>query len=114
DGYLTITDRKKDIIIRGGENISALEVEQLLVRLPGVAEAAGVAAPDARLGEHAGAFFRMQEGAAAPDLGTLRGALEAAGLARQEWREKSKLAEVFPRPQRAKTKRHAPRQHLRS
>ena len=46
DGYLTITDRKKDIIIRGGENVSAAEVEEILVRMPDVAEVAVVAAPD--------------------------------------------------------------------
>ena len=68
DGYLSIVDRKKDIIIRGGENISALEVEEQLLRLPAVAEAAVVAAPDARLGEHAAAFVRMQPGASAPLL----------------------------------------------
>ena len=51
DGYLAITDRKKDIIIRGGENVSAAEVEEILVRMPDVAEVAVVAAPDARLGE---------------------------------------------------------------
>ena len=50
DGYLAITDRKKDIIIRGGENVSAAEVEEILVRMPDVAEVAVVAAPDARLG----------------------------------------------------------------
>ncbi len=62
DGYLTIVDRKKDIIIRGGENISALEVEEMLMRIPGVAEAAVVAAPDERLGEHVCAFVRLQRG----------------------------------------------------
>ncbi len=50
DGYLAITDRKKDIIIRGGENVSAAEVEEILVRMPDVAEVAVVAAPDARAG----------------------------------------------------------------
>ena len=50
DGYLTITDRVKDIIIRGGENVSAAEVEQLLAHMKGVAEVAVVAAPDERLG----------------------------------------------------------------
>ena len=58
DGYLSIVDRKKDIIIRGGENVSALEVEELVLRLPGVAEVAVVAAPDPRLGENACAFVR--------------------------------------------------------
>ena len=67
DGYLTITDRVKDIIIRGGENVSAAEVEQLLAHMEGVAEVAVVAAPDERLGEHGCAFFRMQAGHEAPD-----------------------------------------------
>ena len=60
DGYLTITDRKSDIIIRGGENISAVEVEEALLGMPGVAEAVVVAAPDARYGEHATAVLRMR------------------------------------------------------
>ena len=51
DGYLTITDRKSDVIIRGGENISALEVEEVLLSMPAVVEAVVVAAPDDRLGE---------------------------------------------------------------
>ena len=46
DGYITIADRKKDIIIRGGENVSASEVEEVLLRMPGVSEVAVVAAPD--------------------------------------------------------------------
>jgi non-ribosomal peptide synthetase component E (peptide arylation enzyme) len=50
DGYLTITDRKSDIIIRGGENISAVEVENVLLTMPGVAEAAVVSVPDDQLG----------------------------------------------------------------
>ncbi|HEY6316894.1 MAG TPA: AMP-binding protein, partial [Acidimicrobiia bacterium] len=72
DGYLCIVDRKKDIIIRGGENISALEVEDQLLALPGVAEAAVVAAPDGRLGEHAAAFVRMLPDAPAPSLDAVR------------------------------------------
>ena len=60
DGYLTITDRKADVIIRGGENISALEVEEVLLAMPAVAEAVVVSAPDARLGERAAAVLRAQ------------------------------------------------------
>ena len=51
DGYLFIVDRKKDIIIRGGENISAAEVEAVLYACPDIAEAAVFAMPDERLGE---------------------------------------------------------------
>ena len=51
DGYLFIVDRKKEIIIRGGENISAAEVEAECYACPSVAEAAVFGAPDERLGE---------------------------------------------------------------
>ena len=64
DGYLTITDRVSDIIIRGGENISAQEIEELLLGLDGVAEVSVVAAPDERLGERAAAVVRLRDGAA--------------------------------------------------
>jgi acyl-CoA synthetase (AMP-forming)/AMP-acid ligase II len=97
DGYLTITDRKSDIIIRGGENISALEVEEALLGMPGVAEAAVVAAPDERLGEHAAAVLRLRPGRKAPSLGEMRDHLERMGLARQKWPEELHAVEDFPR-----------------
>jgi acyl-CoA synthetase (AMP-forming)/AMP-acid ligase II len=97
DGYLTITDRKSDVIIRGGENISALEVEELLLGLPGVAEAAVVAAPDERLGEHAAAVLRLHPGHAAPTMADIRAHLAAAGLARQKWPEELHTVPDFPR-----------------
>jgi non-ribosomal peptide synthetase component E (peptide arylation enzyme) len=97
DGYLTITDRKSDVIIRGGENISAQEVEELLLGVPGVAEVAVVAAPDARLGEHAAAVLRMRPGCPAPSLALMREHLAAAGLARQKWPEEIRAVEDFPR-----------------
>lgn len=53
DGYLKVVGRRKDIIIRGGENISPLEVEDILYRHPAVADAAVIAVPDARLGQRA-------------------------------------------------------------
>src|SRR5215467_23589 len=97
DGYLTITDRKSDIIIRGGENISAAEVEELLLGMPAVAEAAVVAAPDARLGEHGAAVLRLRPGHPAPTLGEIRARLEQAGLARQKWPEEVHVVADFPR-----------------
>src|SRR5690606_12669365 len=68
DGYLTITDRVSDIIIRGGTNISAAEIEEILMTMPSVTECAVVAAPDERMGEKAMAFLRLRPGAEAPDL----------------------------------------------
>jgi len=62
DGYLFIVDRKKDIIIRGGENISSQEVEAACYACPAVAEAAVFAAPDERLGEVPVAVLYLREG----------------------------------------------------
>jgi acyl-CoA synthetase (AMP-forming)/AMP-acid ligase II len=113
DGYLTITDRKKDIIIRGGENVSAAEVEELLMRMPGVTEVAVVAAPDARMGEHACAFLRMQPGVGAPDLPAVRAWLEREGLAKQKWPEELREVGDFARTPSGKIKKFALRDDLR-
>jgi fatty-acyl-CoA synthase len=64
DGYLRIKDRSKDIIISGGENISSIEVEDVLYRHPAVMIAAVVAAPDAKWGEVPCAFIETRDGAA--------------------------------------------------
>ena len=113
DGYLTITDRVKDIIIRGGENVSAAEVEQLLAHMKGVAEVAVVAAPDERLGEHGCAFFRMQPGSEPPDLDAVRTHLAAAGLTRQKWPEELRVVEELPRTPSGKIQKFVLRQRLR-
>ncbi len=97
DGYLTITDRLSDIIIRGGENISAQEIEELVLGMDAVTEVAVVAAPDARLGEHAAAVVTVRPGLPAPTLGQVRDHLAAAGLARQKWPESVHEVDAFPR-----------------
>jgi fatty-acyl-CoA synthase len=63
DGYLRIKDRSKDIIISGGENISSIEVEDVLYRHPAVMAVAVVAQPDPRWGEVPCAFVELKEGA---------------------------------------------------
>jgi acyl-CoA synthetase (AMP-forming)/AMP-acid ligase II len=113
DGYLAITDRKKDIIIRGGENVSAVEVEEQLVRMTGIAEVAVVAAPDRRLGERGCAFLRMQPGVAPPDLDAIRAHLEARGLAKQKWPEDVREISEFPRTPSGKIQKFVLRQQLR-
>ena len=87
DGYLTITDRISDIIIRGGENISAAEIEELLMGMDQVAEVCVVAEPDERLGEHAAAVVRVRDGMAPPTMAEMRAHLAQAGLTRQKWPE---------------------------
>jgi len=63
DGYIRIAGRSKDIIIRGGENIPVVEVENLLFKHPAIALVAIVAYPDSRLGERACAFVVLRPGA---------------------------------------------------
>ncbi len=62
DGYIEIKDRSKDIIISGGENISTIEVEDVLYRHPAVLEAAVVARPDEHWGETPCAFVTLKDG----------------------------------------------------
>ncbi len=113
DGYITIVDRKKDIIIRGGENVSALEVEELLLRMPGIMEVAVVAAPDARLGEHGCAFVRLDGETRELALPTLQSHLEASGLGRQKWPEEVRIVDDLPRTPSGKVRKADLRRQLR-
>ncbi|MGA2837497.1 MAG: AMP-binding protein [Acidimicrobiales bacterium] len=112
-GFLSITDRKKDVIIRGGENISAVEVEELLMTLDGVAEVAVVAAPHPDLGEQVCAFVRLTPGAEPVDLERVRTGLEGAGLARQKWPEQVRPVDELPRTPSGKVKKEVLRRRLR-
>jgi acyl-CoA synthetase (AMP-forming)/AMP-acid ligase II len=67
-GYLSISDRKKDVIISGGENVSSIEVEDCLCRHPAVAEAAVIAVPDERWGERPLALVAADRGTTAEEL----------------------------------------------
>jgi len=62
DGYIELRDRKKDIIISGGENISTIEVEQCVAKHPAVMECAVVAVPDEKWGERPKAFVTLKPG----------------------------------------------------
>lgn len=112
DGYYTITDRTKDIIIRGGENISAAEVEEALSKMPGVLEVAAVAAPDQRYGERVCAFIRCREGHDAPTIEAMREHLAKVGLAKQKWPEDIRLIEDFSRTPSGKIRKVALRAEL--
>jgi acyl-CoA synthetase (AMP-forming)/AMP-acid ligase II len=112
DGYLTITDRKADVIIRAGENISALEVEEVLLGMPSVAEAVVVATPDDRLGERAAAVLRIREGHAMPTLDEVRAHFKAAGVAIQKWPEELHQVDDFPRTASGKVQKFVLRQNI--
>ena len=114
DGYLTITDRVSDIIIRGGENISAQELEEELLGLDAIAEVSVVSAPDARLGERVAAVIRVHERAAPPSLADLRDHLARVGLARQKWPESLYVVADFPRTASGKVQKFRLRALVRS
>jgi acyl-CoA synthetase (AMP-forming)/AMP-acid ligase II len=97
DDYLVITDRVKDIIIRGGENISASEVEGVLVRHPGVREVAIFAAPDDIWGESVCAAIVACDGGCAPSLADLAAHAEASGLAPHKIPTRVLVSEDLPR-----------------
>ncbi|MBS9372264.1 Medium-chain fatty-acid--CoA ligase [Rhodococcus sp. B50] len=112
DGYLTVTDRKSDIIIRGGENIAAAAVEDTLLTMPAIVEAAVVAAPDPRFGERAAAVLRLKPGHPMPSLDEVRQHFAAAGVARQKWPEELHEVDDFPRTPSGKVQKHRVRQHV--
>jgi len=76
DGYLAVVDRKKDVIVTGGENVSSLEVEQVIHSLPEVGEVAVVGVPDARWGENVCAVVVPRPGAVV-EVDALVGAVRA-------------------------------------
>ena len=114
DGYLTITDRISDVIIRGGENISAQEVEEVLLGIDAIAEVAVVAEPDLRLGERAAAVVRMREGATPPTLEQVRMYFAASHLAKQKWPESIRVVSEFPRTPSGKVQKFRLREQLRA
>jgi acyl-CoA synthetase len=116
DGYLTITDRKADVIIRGGENISALEVEEVLLAMPAVAEAVVVAVPDNRLGERAAAVLRVRDGHEVPTLDEVCDHFKAEGVAIQKWPEELHRVpegQDFPRTASGKVQKFRVREQIR-
>ena len=96
DGYIRITGRSKDIIIRGGENVPVVEVENLLYRHPAIVDAAVVGMPHPRLGETGCCFVSLKAGQSF-DLAALRQYLDTAGMTRNYWPERVEIVENFPR-----------------
>ncbi|GAB3667381.1 cyclohexanecarboxylate-CoA ligase [Nocardioides korecus] len=91
-----VVGRTKDIIIRGGENLSAIEIEDHLAQHPDVLDVAVVAVPDEVLGERACAYV-VPAAEAVPDLDGLRDFLTRRGLAVQKTPERLELVEALPR-----------------
>ncbi len=112
EGAIVITGRKKDLINRGGEKVSAKEVEDILHRMPAIKEAAVVAMPHARLGETLCAYVIAQPGAGL-DLDALLAFVAASGVARQKYPEHLVVLEDFPRTASGKIRKDRLRADIR-
>jgi cyclohexanecarboxylate-CoA ligase len=113
DGYLTITDRRKDLIIRGGENLSSKLIEDILAEHEAVAEASVVAAPDPRYGERVCAFVVLRP-AAALSLDDIRAHFSIAGTARHLTPERLEIVDDLPRTATGKVRKDELRARLSS
>ena len=109
-GCVTITGRTKDIINRGGEKLSAQEIEELICRHPGIGDAAVVAAPNDRLGEEPAAF--IIERADAPTTEELQAFMRAEGWRRRRSRGSGCRWHEFPRTPSGKVKKYDLVEHL--
>ena len=111
-GYVRITGRSKDVIIRGGENIPVVEIESLLYRHPAIAMAAIVAYPDERLGERACAVVVLKPGQSL-DLPALVDYLKAQKIALQYIPEKLEIRDAMPATPSGKIQKFKLREILR-
>jgi acyl-CoA synthetase (AMP-forming)/AMP-acid ligase II len=112
-GAICITGRSKDIIIRGGENLSAKEIEDVLHRHPGIVEAAAVSMPHARLGECVCAYLVLADADTAPGFDELVRFVADAGLARQKIPERIEIVQSFPRTPSGKIRKDQLRAMIR-
>jgi acyl-CoA synthetase (AMP-forming)/AMP-acid ligase II len=109
--FITVSGRKKDLIIRGGENLSPKEIEDVLHQHPAIREAAVVAMPHERLGETVCAYVIPYPGRSV-DVPTLAAHLERAGLARQKFPERVELVDDLPRTASGKVQKNVLRERV--
>jgi cyclohexanecarboxylate-CoA ligase len=105
DGYVRVTGRLKDIVIRGGMNISAREIEDHLLAHPSIAAVAVVGMPDERLGERVCAYV-VPAGGEAIDLAAVTSYLRERQVAVQKLPERVELVEALPMTATGKIQKH--------
>jgi acyl-CoA synthetase len=113
EGYLTLTGRTSDFIVRGGKNISAVAVEEVVVTHPAVAVAAAVAMPDPVFGERVCAFVELKHGDTL-DLPTLVDHLLALGVSKELLPERLEVLDELPRSSGGKVAKGQLREDIRS
>ena len=112
DGYLVITGRLKDVIIRKGENISAKEVEDLLYQHPQIEDVAVIGLPDANTGERACAVVSLADAGAGLELADIARFLKDQGLMVQKIPEQREIVDAVPRNPTGKILKHELRERF--
>ncbi len=112
DGFIRVTGRIKDIIIRGGMNISAREIEDHLLSHPAIATVAVVGMPDERLGEKACAFVVLAPGADSLELNDVTDYLRAQRVAVQKMPERLEIVSALPMTATGKVQKHVLRAEI--
>jgi cyclohexanecarboxylate-CoA ligase len=106
EGYIRITGRVKDVLIRGGENVPVVEIESLICEHPAVLAVAIVGFPDRRLGERACAFVVPRDGMGGGlDLAAVQAHLAEKKVAKPYWPERVELVKELPRTPTGKTQK---------
>lgn len=113
DGYIRITGRKKDIIIRGGENISSNEIENLLLQHPNVREVSVVGMPDERLGERACAYIVLDNADKGLTLEEIKAFLCKNNVGKCKYPERVEIVESLPRTASGKVEKFVLRKDIR-
>ncbi|MGD0721571.1 MAG: AMP-binding protein [Roseiarcus sp.] len=112
EGYIRINGRIKDVIIRGGENVPVVEIENLLYKHPSVLAAAVVGYPDPRLGERACAFLALRSGHAL-DLAGVQTYMAEHKVAKQYWPERVRVVAALPMTPAGKVQKFQLREQAR-
>ena len=112
EGYVTITGRIKDIIIRGGENISPGQVEDMLLAVPGIADAAVIGMPDKNLGEIVCAYVRPAPGAIL-DVEAIKAYMESHGASKLLVPERFEVVGSLPLTEAGKHDKKALRKDIK-
>lgn len=104
-GRIRITGRMKEIIIRGGENISAIEIDDIVSACPGVGDHATIGMPDERLGERI-CLFVVPHGSIKPTVASISRYLDENNVQKRLWPERIEYIDRIPRTESGKTRRN--------
>ena len=113
EGYIRINGRLKDVIIRGGENVPVVEIENLLFKHPAILSAALVGYPDSRLGERACAFVVLRQGHTV-DLKSVQSYMAENKVAKQYWPERIEIVAELPKTPAGKVQKFQLREQARA